>query len=164
MLEGVAAVEDAVRVMSLAGDAVLVVPEPARASASFRRIEKAGAVVACSDAGRKWPRSRLVATCLENHLPNGVQLHHDATRRSSVRPSCLRRRTRITASSTEWRTIGHEIKTGLHWPMRTARATAWWLVPGVQLGSSMMIRFAACRLSAEPAASICKIAASTLPS
>src|SRR6516165_1572444 len=164
MLEGEAAIKDAVREMSLASDAVLVVPEPACASTCLGRIEETSAVVVCSDTGWKWPGGRLAAACLENHFSQRVQPHHDATRHSSVRPSCLRRRTRITASSIEWRTVGHEIKTGLHWPMRTARATAWWLAPGVQLGSSMMIRFAVCRLSAEPAASICKIAASTLPS
>ena len=163
-LEGVAAVEDAVGVMRLAGDAVLVVPEPARAPARLGRIEEAGAVVTCSDAGREWPGCRLAAARLDDHLPDGVESHHDAARHSSVRPSCLRRRTRITDSSMELRTIGQEISTGLCWPMRTARATAWWLAPGVQLGSSMMIRLAACRLSAEPAASICRIATSTLPS
>jgi hypothetical protein len=51
--EGVAAVEDSVRVMSLAGDAVLDVPEPARAPAGLGRIEEVGAVVTWSDAGRK---------------------------------------------------------------------------------------------------------------
>ena len=124
MLEGVAAVEDAVGVMVLAGDAVLVVPEPARAPAGLGRIEEAGAVVAGGDAGREWPGCRLAAARLDDHLPEGVQLHHDAARHSSVRPSCLRRRTRITDSSIEWRTIGHETSTGLRWPMRTARATA----------------------------------------
>src|SRR5215472_1463355 len=164
MLEGVAAVEDAVGVMSLTGDAVLVVPEPARAPACLRGIDKVGAIVTCSDAGREWPGCRLAAARLDDHLPEGVQSYHDAPRHSSVRPSCLRRRARITASSMEWRTVGHETSTGLRWPMRTARATGWRLVPGVQLGSSMMMRLAACRLSAEPAASICRIAASTLPS
>src|SRR5262249_26048502 len=101
MLEGVAAIEDAVGAMSLAGDAVLVVPEPARASASLRRIEEAGGVVVCGDAGWEWPGGCLVAACFENHLPDGVQLHHDAARHSSVSPSCLRRRARITASSME---------------------------------------------------------------
>src|SRR5262249_47078393 len=157
MLEGVAAIEDAVGAMSLAGDAVLVVPEPARASASLRRIEEAGAVIVCSDAGWEWSGRRLAAARRNDHLPDLVQSDHDAARHSSVRPLCLRRRARITASSMEWRTVGHEISTGLRWPMRTARATAWWLVPGVQLGSSMMTRLAACRLSADPAAAICRI-------
>src|SRR6516225_10510711 len=164
MLEGVAAIEDAVREMSFADDVVFVVPEPARASARLGRIEEAGAVVTCGDAGREWPGCRLAAARFDDYFPDGVQPHHDAARHNSVSPSCLRRRVRITASSMEWRIVGHEISTGLRWPMRTARATAWWLVPGVQLGSSMMIRFAACRLSAEPAASICRIAASRLPS
>ena len=73
MLEGVAAVEDAVGVMRLAGDAVLVVPEPARAPARLGRIEKAGAVVTCSDAGREWPGCRLAAARLDDHLPDGVE-------------------------------------------------------------------------------------------
>jgi len=54
MLEGVAAVEDAVGVTSLAGDVVFVVPKPACASACLGRIEEAGAVITCSDAGREW--------------------------------------------------------------------------------------------------------------
>src|SRR5262245_26361136 len=42
VLEGMAAVEDAVGAMSLAGDAVLVIPEPARAPPSLRCVEKVG--------------------------------------------------------------------------------------------------------------------------
>jgi hypothetical protein len=69
MLEGVAAVEDAVRVMSLAGDTVLVVPEPARAQAGLGGVEEAGAVVAGCDAGRERPVRRLAAACLDDHFP-----------------------------------------------------------------------------------------------
>jgi hypothetical protein len=72
VLEGVATVEDAVWMMSLAGDAMLVVPEPARASASLGRIEKVSAVVTCNDARREWPSGRLTAARLEDHLPDGV--------------------------------------------------------------------------------------------
>src|SRR5262245_65785176 len=124
MLKGVAAIEDTVGVMGLTGGAMLVVPEPARAPASLGRIEEVGAVVTCSDAGREWPGCRLAAARLDDHLSDGVQSHHDGACHSSARPLCLRRRARITASSTEWRTAGHEISTGLRWPMRTARATA----------------------------------------
>src|SRR5258707_1119259 len=100
--------------MRLAGDAVLVVPEPACTPARLGRIEEAGAVVTRSDAGREWHDCRLTAARRNDHLLEGVELHHDAARHSSVRPSCLRRRTRITASSMEWRTVGHETSTGLH--------------------------------------------------
>ena len=100
-LEGVAAVVDAIGVTGFAGDAVLVVPEPARASTSLGRIEKAGAVVARGDSGRERPGYRLVAARLDDHLAKSVQPDHDAVRHSSVRPLCLRRRVRITASSME---------------------------------------------------------------
>ena len=73
-LGGVAAVKDAVGAMSLAGDAVLVVPEPPCAPARLGRIEKVGAVVTGSDAGREWPGCRLAAARLEDHLPQGVRV------------------------------------------------------------------------------------------
>src|SRR4029077_6984898 len=44
-LEGVPTIKDAVATLLLAGAAVLVVPEPARAPARFGRVEKAPAVV-----------------------------------------------------------------------------------------------------------------------
>jgi hypothetical protein len=72
MLEGVATVEDAIGVMIFAGDAVLVEPEPARALASLRCIEKAGAVVTCGNAGREWPGCCLAAARIDDHLPDGV--------------------------------------------------------------------------------------------
>jgi hypothetical protein len=65
MFEGVTAVEHAIGVMSLAGDAMLAVPEPARAPAGLGRIEEVGAVVTWSVAGRKWPRCRLGAARLD---------------------------------------------------------------------------------------------------
>ena len=70
---GVAAIKDAVGLMLLAGDAVLVVPKPSRAPARLGRIEKVGAVVTCSDAGREWPGCRFAAARLEDHLPDGVE-------------------------------------------------------------------------------------------
>jgi hypothetical protein len=72
MLEGVATIKDAVGVVSLACEAVLVVPKPARAPTGFGRIEESGAVVTRGDAGREWPGGRLAAARLDDHLPNGV--------------------------------------------------------------------------------------------
>src|SRR5262249_52989555 len=116
MFEGVTAIKNAVGAMGLAGDAVLFVPEPACTSTRLGRIEEASAVVACSDAGGEGWGGRLAGARLDDHLPDLVQSDHDAARHSSVSPSCLRRRTRITASSMEWRIVGHEISTGLRWP------------------------------------------------
>src|SRR5262249_31157387 len=80
MLEGVAAVEDAVGGMRLSDDAVLVVPEPARPPPSLRGIYKVGAIATCSDAGREWPGCRLAAAPLDDHPPEGVQSYHDPPR------------------------------------------------------------------------------------
>jgi hypothetical protein len=112
MLEGVTAVVDAIGVLRLAGDAMLLIPELARAAAGLGGVQVAAAVVASADARREWPRRRLVAARRHDQFLEVVEPHHDAAFHRSASPSCFRRKTCITFSSIERRMVGHEISTG----------------------------------------------------
>ena len=110
--KAVAAVEDAPRGIVLPGDALLGVPEPARAMAGFGGVQEAPPIIAGGDAGREGPCHRIGAAGCPNQLLEGVEAHHDAARHRSERPASLRRSVFITTSSIEFRITGQLINTG----------------------------------------------------